>query len=246
MNFSRIPNRTLVGKIIRFPLRFIPAEMTGPILQGKLRGTKWIVGSANHGCWLGSYEYEMRFLFEKTVTEGSIVFDIGANVGVYTLLASVLVGSEGQVLAFEPAPANTSYLKRHLRLNRMTNVTVIERAVTDSNGVTSFDNGLNSSMGFISPQGQVQVKTVSLDELISKGEIPTPDFMKIDVEGAEMLVLSGAMSMLGSALPTIFLATHGRDIHQQCCQFLASLGYQLQPVGSGSLESSDTVFAFRK
>ena len=97
MNFSGISNKKLLGKLLRFPFRFIPTDMRMPILQGRLKGKKWIVGSSNHGCWLGSYEYEKRLVFEKTVTKGSIVFDIGAHVGFYTLLASVLVGPGGRV-----------------------------------------------------------------------------------------------------------------------------------------------------
>ena len=71
------------------------------ILQGKLRGKKWIVGSGNHAYWLGSHEYKKRILFEKVIRQGSIVFDIGAHVGFYTLLASVLVGTKGKVFAFD-------------------------------------------------------------------------------------------------------------------------------------------------
>ena len=69
-------------------------------MQGKIRGKKWVVGSGNHGYWLGWYEYDKRILFEKTVTKQSIVFDIGAHVGFYTLLASELVGPGGKVYAF--------------------------------------------------------------------------------------------------------------------------------------------------
>jgi len=63
MNFSAISNKNIFGKILRFPLRFIPTKVVVPILQGTLKGKKWIVGSSNHGCWLGSYEYEKCILF---------------------------------------------------------------------------------------------------------------------------------------------------------------------------------------
>src|SRR5512139_3781902 len=98
MNFSGISNHSVVGKALRFPLRLIPDDATLPILQGRLRGKRWISGSCNHGCWLGSYEYHKRVLFERTITPGSVVFDLGAHVGFYTLLASVLVGHAGRVV----------------------------------------------------------------------------------------------------------------------------------------------------
>ena len=243
MNFSGISHKSLLGKFLRFFIMFIPSEIRMPILQGRLRGKQWIVGSSQHGCWLGSYEYEKQLVFENRVTEGSIVFDLGAHVGFYTLLASVLVGSKGRVLAFEPMPVNLFYLKEHVKLNRITNVTIIEAAVSDCSGVASFVQGSSSFGGHISSQGTLQVKTVSLDELISQGKIPIPNYIKMDVEGAEMHVLVGAKSMLADAHPTILLATHGQDIHQQCCKFLASLGYQLQAIGGKSLELSDEIFA---
>jgi hypothetical protein len=156
MNFSGISKNTPTGKLLRLPLRLIPPEMKMPILQGKLRGFKWIVGSSNHGCWLGSYEWEMRRLFEETVKEGSIVFDIGAHVGFYTLLASALVGPTGKVFAFEPVPQNVSYLKEHLRINQVMNVVIHEAAVFDRTGPAPFDPKLTSSQGCISSPG-VQV-----------------------------------------------------------------------------------------
>lgn len=68
------------------------------------------MGSSSHGCWIGSYEYHKRRLFEQAVTPGSAVFDIGAHVGFYTLLASVLVGDQGRVVAFEPNAGNVRLL----------------------------------------------------------------------------------------------------------------------------------------
>jgi FkbM family methyltransferase len=246
MNFSAIPYRSLLGKVLRFPLRFIPSNMKMPILQGRLRGKRWITGSSNHGCWLGSYEYEKRILFEKTVKEGDIVFDIGAHVGFYTLLAAVLVGHRGRVFAFEPLARNLLYLREHLRLNRITNVTVFEAAVSDFTGTAFFNEGKGSSRGRISAKGKLKVKTVSLDELVSQGEVPLPQHIKIDVEGSEMLVLSGAKSILANAYITLFLATHGPDVHRKCCEFLRSLGYYLQPIIGDGVEETDEILAYRK
>lgn len=248
MNFSGISNKGL-GRLLRFPLKLIPTNMRLPILQGKLRGKRWIVGSGNHGCWLGSYEFEKQILFAKTIQTGSVVFDIGAHVGFYTLLASELVGSGGKIIAFEPLPRNIHYLKEHLRLNGCKNVTVIEAAVgSEQSNITYFEEGRNSSTGHLSSKGRLEVKAVSIDELVSKGEIPPPDFIKIDVEGAEFLVLSGAKSILTTHHPTIFLATHGIDGHRKCCMFLESLGYELQSISKNGidLDNTDEILAFDK
>jgi FkbM family methyltransferase len=243
MNFSGISGKTLLGKSLRYPLRFLSRRMQMPILQGRLRGKRWIVGSSNHGCWLGSYEYEQRLLFERLVTEGSVVFDVGAHVGFYTLLAAILVGRRGKVYAFEPLPANIHYLRAHLRINRIANVTVIEKAVSDSSGVATFVEEPSSAMGHFASYGNLTVPTVSLDDLFLEGDIPSPDFIKIDVENAASLVLQGAERLLQSARPAIFLSTEPRSWRPQCHQFLESLGYQLRPIGASSMEQAVEILA---
>jgi FkbM family methyltransferase len=189
MNLSGIPYKSWIGKILRFPLRLIPPRIKIPILQGKLRGKTWIVGAGKHGYWLGSYEYKERILFEKTVTKGSIVFDIGAHCGFYTLLASELVGPEGRVFAFEPVARNIYYLKEHLRLNNVSNVDIIEAAVSDICAKGAFDFGSDHFQGKLMSKGSIEVKTVALDDLIERNELPIPDYLKIDVEGSEIAVL---------------------------------------------------------
>jgi FkbM family methyltransferase len=243
MNWSEISNHSLLGKFLRLPLKLLPAKMQIPIMQGRLKGKKWISGSSDHGCWLGSYEYDKQRLFERTITQGSVVYDLGGHVGFYSLLASELVGPSGKVFTFEPLPRNLSLLKEHLRLNQVRNVTLIEAAVSDKSGVVSFNEGLSSAMGHISNDGKLQVKTVVLDELISSGEIPPPDYLKIDIEGAEVMALSGAKSILTKSHPTIFLATHGSDVHRECCSLLQSLGYHLRSIDGMKLEQSSEILA---
>ena len=99
-------------------------------------------------------------------------------------------------------------------------------------------------MAHISPDGRLRVRTVSLDGLISQGEVPTPQYIKVDVEGAEMLVLLGAKSLLADARPTLFLATHGYDTHKQCCAFLESLGYHLQPIAGKGVDEANEILAY--
>jgi len=244
VNFSEISNHSVVGRILRSPLKLIPEDMPMPILQGKLRGKKWIAGAHTHGCWLGSYEQGKQVLFAGRVGEGEVVFDIGANVGFYTLLASTLVGAGGHVYAFEPLPRNIDYLRQHLLLNQVNNVTVIEAAASAGTGFATFEDGGPSAMGHLSLSGSLQVKTVGIDDLISRGIVRSPDVLKLDVEGDEMLVLSGARSALERSKPTIFLATHGPQVHREACEFLRSLDYQLESISPQTLEETDELIAF--
>lgn len=246
MNLSGISDKSLFGKLLRLPLRLIPPQTVLPVLQGRLRGKKWIVGSSLHGFWLGTFEYDKRIVFEQTVKENSVVFDIGAHVGYYTLLASALAGPGGRVFAFEPLPANLVYLKEHVRLNKVENVTVIEAAVSDKCGTAFFEDSPGSAMGRLSPTGRLQVETVALDELVARRELPPPDCIKMDIEGGEAAALSGAASVLAQYHPMIFLATHGDSIHHECCRLLRSLGYdELRPLDGKELASSSELLAAR-
>lgn len=242
-NFSDIGRDTLVGRAVRLPLSLIPAETQLPIMQGALRGRRWIVGSSNHGCWLGSYEHNQQILLAKYLKEGDVIFDIGAHVGFYSLLGSVLVGGRGQVIAFEPAPKNLNYLKKHLQINSVINVEVVEAAVSDRHGHVRLSSGPSSSMWHIDAQGELEVQTVSLDELVLNAKLPPPNVIKMDIEGAEFLALNGSARVVKEFHPVLLLSTHGIDVHQKCCRFLKSAGYRLTPIGQTSLDKCRELLA---
>lgn len=242
MKFSWIPYKPQIGSLLKAVL---PNNMVVPILQGRLRGKKWIVGSSNIEYVLGSYEYEARILFERLVSKSSVVYDVGAHVGFYTLLASELVGAAGKVFAFEPVPRNLDYLKKHLEINHCANVVVVEAAVSDKSGTSLFDEGPTSCMGHLAEGGNLTVDLVSIDDLVLSGKIPPPHYIKIDVEGAELLVLKGAKSTLGNYVPEIFLSTHSHKLHIDCCNWLSSLGYELKPIIGSDLYNSSQLFAYK-
>lgn len=244
MRFSWIPYKPQIGRLLKI---ILPDNLVVPVLQGRLRGKKWIIGSGVVEMALGSYEYEKRLLFEARVRNSSVVYDIGAHVGFYTLLASQLVGAEGKVIAFEPVRRNLDYLRRHLEINHCVNVVVIEAAVSDRSGTAPFSQGVDYSQGHLSQtKGNIMVNTVSIDELIRNGDAPAPDYMKIDVEGAELLVLKGARSTLSNCDVEIFLATHNSKIHIDCCNFLAFLNYKLKVIVGDDLSSATEIFAYKE
>ncbi|MGA3264798.1 MAG: FkbM family methyltransferase [Terracidiphilus sp.] len=248
MNFSGISGKSMLGKILRYPLKLIPSNATIPILQGPLRGKLWIAGSSIHGCWLGSYEYEKQKRFSAAIQPGYTVYDLGANVGFYSLLASVLAGPEGKVFSFEPVPRNLKFLHRHLELNKLTNFFVWDLAVGCSEGTASFDLGSNPSQGHLTAEshGAMTVRTVTLDGLVASGKLPPPDLIKCDIEGAEYDALIGASGILEKYGPTIFLATHGLEAHRRCCGLLADLHYCLTSLNELPLDRSSELLAIRQ
>ncbi|HUG54427.1 MAG TPA: FkbM family methyltransferase [Vicinamibacteria bacterium] len=215
---------------MRAPLSLIPKEAVIPIVQGPLFGRRWIVGSATHGCWLGTYEHTKHRLFAKSILPGSVVFDLGANVGLYTLTAAQRVGPAGRVLAFEPLPRNVQFLRRHLALKYVTNVDVIEAAVSGSSGVASFQEADSPLSGRLGTTGSIHVRTVTIDEMVFDHGLPAPDVVKIDIEGGETAALEGSRRVLALNHPLVFLATHGYEARQQCRDLLTGMGYALEGV----------------
>lgn len=232
VNFSKVSSTGAIGKLLRLPLRLIPPEMSVPILQGPMRGKKWIVGSADHGCWLGSYEWEKQQEVQRFLKLGSVFYDIGANVGIYTLLAAQLVGHSGSVYAFEPMPRNLDFLHRHVAMNKLSNVTIFEQAVSNVQGTIRFSPGASHSMAKMDEQGKVEVSVTSLDAAVANHGLRPPHMIKIDVEGAEVSVLEGAAHLLAANSPIIFLATHGEKIHSDCLKLLYSMNFHVEALSS--------------
>ncbi|HXA16776.1 MAG TPA: FkbM family methyltransferase [Thermoanaerobaculia bacterium] len=232
-----------LAKIVRLPLRLLPRNAVVRIRSGTLRGWRWIAGSSTNGCWLGTYERNTQRLFREQVHPGAVVFDIGANVGFFTLLASKLVGPAGHVHAFEPLPRNLYYLEQHVRLNEASNITVQSLAITSTTGTARFGDGENTSQGRLSNAGEIQVLTASLDDLIANGRIPRPDFIKMDIEGAEGEALRGAARLLAGSPLIVVLSTHGYDQHELCWTILKNAGFKLDLLRDGTADGDYLILA---
>jgi FkbM family methyltransferase len=198
------------------------SRRTFPILRGPLAGKKWLLASRTN-FFLGTYEPEQTQAFQRVIKPGDIVYDVGAHYGYYTLLSSILAGPTGKVFAFEPSPANIARLQAHLRANGCANVSVEELALSDAEGTARFDNQTGSGTAHLSSQGSIEVRTATLDSLGSR--LPPPQVVKIDCEGAEVMVLEGGEKTLRSTHPAIFLSTHGEDLKQACFRLLGRWGY---------------------
>lgn len=235
---------TFLGRVIRLPLRLVRPEWQVPILTGRARGLKWIAGSGNAGHWLGTFDPGTRRVFENAVVPGSVVYEIGAFIGYYTLHASVLVGRTGQVFAFEPSAKSLSFLKEHLRINHVTNVTVIDEAVGEQSGTVSFRvDSKSPSLSRPADDGEVRVPMVSLDDFIQRKGVPLPDLIKIDVVGSEMGLLKGAVGLLKSHHPPLILRIHTYDLNPPWTALLRELGYDLTPFEHADFSAPGCVLA---
>jgi FkbM family methyltransferase len=240
---------TVLGWLLRLPLRLIPRGTVLGIRFGVNRRAKWVIGTGVYSYWLGTYELEKQVVMKRVVKPGMTVFDIGANAGFYTLFFSRLVGDRGQVWAFEPLPENGHNILRHIRLNRLQNVTLLQAAVSDRIGAVGFAAEDNST-GAIAQRGDFITPTFSLDYLVCNQVIPAPDLIKIDVEGAEYLVLEGARLLLNQQKPMLFIALHGAEQKRRCQKALERLDYQIFNLDGSALDTpvlqDDEIYAMPK
>lgn len=195
-----------------------------PIRSGPLKGLRWSVVSGSRFL-LGTYETPKAEALVELVGRGDVVCDVGAHMGYFAAIASLKAGPSGLVHAFEPRPLNYGLLLRHIRLNELTNVVAVNAAVGERADEPRFESRTGTGTGHLADDGDLTVRTVSLDELHEAGDLPRLDVLKVDVEGGETAVLAGAMHVLETFRPRILLATHGDATHAHCLDVLTSLGY---------------------
>lgn len=228
-----------------------------PVLRGPLKGTRFVLGSLSGegggaSVYINQVERHQTAALVEVLRPGQVFFDIGANVGYYTLLGSRLVGRRGTVLAFEPVLRNLSCLHRHLILNDCRNVSVVAAACSNAFTLATFSAGVNFATGHLEAPGGLQsqpdsgqwnlVPTVTVDSVANRIGA-SPDVIKIDVEGAELDVLRGAAAVLQTKHPRIFLSIHSDELRHACLAFLSHFGYQASPLVPGETDPTEYLLA---
>ena len=162
----------------------------------------------------GSYEPGVGQVMRSSIRPGSTVIEVGAHIGLYTTFMAKLTGPEGVVHAFEPDPTSHRSLLHNLQINNIRNVVTSPFACADQRTTMTLSaNGFgesNSTIGQlpdrIAAKSRTVIETITLDEYTQSGQI-TPDLVKIDVEGAESLVITGGSETL-SRSPAVVLEFH--------------------------------------
>jgi FkbM family methyltransferase len=161
---------------------------------------------------VGFEKAEIQFVYEF-LRPGMTVLDVGAHHGLYTLLASKRVGRSGKVIAFEPSPRERERLSRHVRFNRCSNVKIEAFALGSSQSQADLylTDGMNDWCNSLRRQAAgdvartVRVDVLALDDYLVRAGLGNVDFMKVDVEGAELGLLSGARKLLNAAPRPVIL-----------------------------------------
>ncbi len=186
-------------------------------------------GSWQQEMLAGTYDKELFSYLKEKDLSGKVIYDIGAHICYHSLIFSTYIGKTGQVFAFEPNPTNFKRAKEIIKLNpEIQNIQVLDLALSDSSGTTSFLSTENielgtSSGGFINDASTLwdrsdylektgftasEVKIETIDKLVNQKNIAPPDVMKIDVEGAEQLTLAGARETINKYHPVIIIEFH--------------------------------------
>jgi len=188
---------------------------------------------------LGLVEPDVQAVLERHLKAGSTFYDIGANVGFFTVIGARLVAPGGRVHSFEPHSDNAAALRHNVALNGFTHVTLWEAAVSSTGGDaqlyltdTSALATLRAPGSAASPEPSVTVKCVAVDELLAQGRLDPPDVVKIDVEGSEPDVLDAMARTLERYRPVIVCELH--DTNQAVGAKLRALGYVVTDLSDGS------------
>ena len=211
----RFAARPAREQYVRIALRFRRRFPKTPIPIRLQCGSWFLVGDSyvDEAILSGGFESaEVRFV-QRYLKRGMTVLDIGAHHGLYTLFASKLVGPGGKVVAFEPSPRERGQLQRNVRLNFCSNVHIERYALGSTHSQTDLyvvewgEDGCNSLRPPVvgSKTNRVRVDVVPFDEAAARLGVTRVDFIKLDVEGAELDVLTGASALLQSASRPVLL-----------------------------------------
>lgn len=154
----------------------------------------------------GTYGEFETDLVKNEISSGDVVIDIGGHIGYFTLIFAKLVGSEGRVFAFEPEPTNFEILCKNVEVNGYQNVVLEQKAASDKNGTCELFVGQRSSGAnrIYQPKKtktqrfrSVMADTIRLDDYFSNSDLKNKiKFIKMDIEGAELLALKGMRDIL--------------------------------------------------
>ena len=194
-----------------------------------------------------AFEPEVREEVVRIASRNVNVIDIGANIGYYTILASRLIGPEKRVFSFEPQASMVNKLRRNVELNKLSNIEVFPYALADTAGTTTFNlppEGVEA-FGSMRANGRfevaktIQVETHRLDDVLERLNNPKIGLVKMDSEGAELLIFRGATTLLSSPdKPTLIFEANEVNCKPfgycvfDILQFVHSFGYRLRQLDS--------------
>jgi len=180
----------------------------------------------------GTFEKAELEFANRYVRHGDVAFDIGANVGIFSVVLGAAVGKSGRIVAIEPVSENISRLKKNLAKNKLENVDVVPVALGATEGrmvLHMANDAAYHSLGVVDPAfsagGEIFVAVRRLDDVWIEMGRPFVTFVKMDVEGAESDVLRGATELLGTCCPVLLIEANTKEHLDDLRGQLGAFGY---------------------
>jgi FkbM family methyltransferase len=193
----------------------------------------WLLRFPQVYAWLSARKSSVNFekqLYLRSIKKGDVIFDIGANLGYFSVLFSKLCGKHGYVHCFEPVPETFESLEYALR--NLKNIKANNLAAADSEGMMEIsydpkDSEKSSLLGELTAPGSTRtVKVLPLDAYAREVKLNRLDFLKCDVEGFELIALKGMKDTLELHRPQLSLEITLADEQRiELIELLQSLGY---------------------
>ncbi len=214
------------------------------INAGPARGLRFEVTLPDDkAIWSGTFEPEFSQALHDAVHKSDVCYDIGGYRGYMTGVLALACAS--RVIVFEPLPDNLAHLVRLAKLNPQLPIQIEGTAIGKADGHVHFKVMPDKSMGKLADSSfqaeraashAIQVQVVRLDTCIFGRGLPRPNMMKIDVEGAEVDVLDGAIRTLKECRPRILIEAHSERLAELCTQRLRDSAYELHQLQQGRLD----------
>jgi FkbM family methyltransferase len=235
--------RTAHDKVTSLGLRLRMLFPNTPVPFRLPYGGWYLIGNSHvdNALLSGVFESAEILFVRRYLKPRMTALDVGAHHGLYTVLASKSVGSKGKVIACEPSPRERKQLIRNVRLNGCFNVRIEPYALGSERSNAEFylvdggEDGCNSLRPPVvnATTHRISVEVMTLDDVVTRNNLQTVDFLKLDVEGAELETLRGAKKMLQNARRPVLLV-EVYDIRtepwgyraREIVQFLDRIGYR--------------------
>ena len=244
--FSTLP---LLRKSYEFLIR---VPIVAPILQKALRfilpsdSLVWAVirDGPGKGLWIhlnprfemeylvGNYESAVWRILQSHLKPGAVLYDVGAHIGLFSLIAARELGVQGSVFVFEPDPANVRRIEEHASRNGLDALGIIPKAAWFIDGRMKFQRACSQSSmnrgaiaedNSVASESTIEVETVTLDSFGREHALPS--IVKIDVEGSEAAVLLGSEGIFRSVKPVVICEVHHLQAASDVTQWLRARGY---------------------
>jgi FkbM family methyltransferase len=183
----------------------------------------------------GDYEVSVERILLSNLHPGTVFYDVGAHIGVFSLIAARNLGVQGSVFAFEPDPSNVRRIEEHVARNQLGTIRIIPKAVSSTDGRQRFQRAsFQSSMNrgalvedaTLAEEATIEVDCITLDAVARENVLPS--LIKVDVEGFEAAVLQGSEEIFRAAKPLLVCEIHHEQASSDVTRWLFERGYNFQ------------------